>query len=99
MSNFAFLNLLGSMTEYYSNGLARMNLKADTSVSIQVDLNKGWYAHDCLCAYPRGDGLRSWGGGKNVRQVKTRIPGEAAYPEAIFFSSPKRTLRSLRSLA
>ena len=67
------------MTEYYSNGLARMDLKADTTVTIQVDLNTGWYAHDFLCAYPRGDGLTPG----NVRQVKTRIPGEATYPETI----------------
>ena len=56
-SNFAFLSLLGSMTEHYSNGLARMDLKADTTVTIQVDLNTGWYVHDFLCAYPRGDGF------------------------------------------
>ena len=59
-----------------------MDLKADTTVTIQVDLNTGWYAHDFLCAYPRGDGL-GCRGGVNVRQVKTRIPGEATYPEAI----------------
>ena len=47
-----------------------MDLKADTTVTIQVDF---------LRAYPRGDGLRRGG----VRQVKTRIPGEATYPEAI----------------
>ena len=40
-SNFAFLSLLGSMTEYYSIGLACMDLKADTTVTIQVDLNTG----------------------------------------------------------
>ena len=62
------------MTEYYSNGLARMDLKADTTVAIPVDLNTGWYAHDFLCTYPRGDELGRRGG--NVRQVKTRIPGE-----------------------
>ena len=82
-SNFAFLSLLGSMTEYYSNGLARMDLKVDTTVTIQVDLNTGWYPHDFLCAYPRGDGLGRRGGGGNVRQVKTCIPVEATYPEAI----------------
>ena len=47
-SNFAFLSLLGSMTEFYGNGLARMDLKADTMVTIPVDLNTGWYAHDFL---------------------------------------------------
>ena len=50
------------MTEHYSNGLARMDLKADTKVTIQVDLNMGWYAYDFLCVYPRGDGL-----GRRVR--------------------------------
>ena len=69
------MSLLGSMTEHYSNGLARMDLKEDTTVNIQVDSNKGWDAYDFLWAYPRGDGLG--------RQVKTRIPGEATYPEAI----------------
>ena len=58
------------MTEYYSNGHARMDLKADTTVTIQVDLNTGWYAHDFLCAYPRGDGLGRLGGWGNVRLVK-----------------------------
>ena len=58
-----------------------MDLKADTTVTIQVDLNMGWYAHDFLCTYPRGDGLGRQGG--NVRLVKTYIPGEATYPAAI----------------
>ena len=58
-----------------------MDLKADTTVTIQVDSNKGWYAYDFLCAYPRGDW--AWTPGEDVRQVKTRIPGEATYPEAI----------------
>ena len=75
------MSLLGFMTEYYSNGLARMDFKADTTVTLQVDLNMGWYAHDFLCAYPRGDGFGCRRG--NVHQVKTRIPGEAMYPEAI----------------
>ena len=61
------------MTEYYSNGLARMDLKADTMVTIQVDLNTGWYAHDFLWLVCRG---------VNVRQVKTRIPSEDTYREA-----------------
>ena len=82
-SNFAFLSLLGSMTEYYSNGLARMDLEADTMVTIQVDLNTGWYAHD-FCAHPKRGWTRTeGGGGGNVRLVKTHIPGEATYPEAI----------------
>ena len=63
------------MTKHYSNGLARMDLKADITGTIQVDLNTGWYAYDFLCAYLREDGLGRW--------VKTRIPGEATYPEAI----------------
>ena len=53
----------------------------DTTVTIQVDSNTGWYAHDFLCACPRGDGLGRQGG--NVRQMKTRTPGEATYPVAI----------------
>ena len=57
MFKLCLLSLLGFMTEHYSNGLARMDLKADTTVTIQVDSNKGWYAYDFLCAYPRGDGL------------------------------------------
>ena len=55
-----------------------MDLKADTTVTIQVDLNTGWYAHDFLCAYPRGDGLGRRGVRGNVRQVKTPISGEAS---------------------
>ena len=45
-----------------------------------MDLNKEWYAHDFLCAHPRGDGLGRRGGGNvgNVRQVKTSISGEAS---------------------
>ena len=45
----------------------------------------GWYAHDFFVRIPRGDGLgcRGEGGGGNVRQVKTRIPGEGTYPEVI----------------
>ena len=60
------------MTENYSNGLARMDLKVDTTVTIQVDLNTGWYAHDILCAYPRGDGLG------NVRQVTAKMRAKRA---------------------
>ena len=38
------------MTEYYSNGLARMDLNAETTVTIQVDFNTEWYAHG-FCAH------------------------------------------------
>ena len=63
-SNFAFLSLLGSMTEYYSNWLARMDLKAETTVTIQVDLNTGWYAHDFFAQTQEGMGSDAgWGGG------------------------------------
>ena len=54
-----------------------MDLNTDTMVTILVDLNTGWYAHDFLCAYPRGDGLGRLGG--KIRQLKTRISGEATY--------------------
>ena len=63
-SNFAFLSLLGSMTEYHSNGLASMDLKADTTVTIiQVDLNTGWYVHDFCAHTQEGMGSDAGGGG------------------------------------
>ena len=40
-----------------------MDLKADTMVTIQVDLNMGWYAHDFLCASQEGMGSDAGGGG------------------------------------
>ena len=57
-----------------------MDLKADTMVTIQVDLNMGWYAHDFLCASQEGMGSDAGGGGVTY-EVKARIPGEATYPE------------------
>ena len=69
-NNIFFLSLLGSMTVYYSNRLARMDLKADTTVTVQVDLNTGWYAHDFLCAYPRGMGLDAGVGGWGVTYAR-----------------------------
>ena len=61
-SHFAFLSLLGSMTEYYNKRLGSMDLKA-TTVTIQADLNMGWYAHDFLCASQEGMGSDAEGGG------------------------------------